>query len=144
MTITATVTGTISTKRVLTVDFDIDGKICRYDFQNRPDNHATLGTLQQQADQSETDCKDQWPEWTTKPATEGATIVSQALVGNDGTYDLYNLVIEWPIHGGAAQITGIQVDVPAGMSAEEEQAVIDAAAAQAVTAFFVGKNIFDA
>ena len=144
MAITTTVTGTISHKRVIRVDFDIDGKVCRYDFQNRPQNHLTLGTLQQQADQSESDCKDQWPEWTTKPSPEGATIVSQALVGNDGTYDLYNLVIEWPIHGGAAQIIGAQVDVPEGLSTEDEQAVLDAAAAQAVTAFFVGKNIFDA
>ncbi len=144
MTITATVTGTISTKRVIRADFDITGKVCRYDFQNRPQNHATLGTLQQQAEQSETDCKDQWPEWVTKPAVEGATIVSQALVGNDGTYDLYDLVIEWPINGGAAFVEGVQVDVPAGLSAEDEQAVIDAAAAQAVTSFYVGKNIFDA
>jgi hypothetical protein len=144
MAITATVIGTISTKRVLTVDFDIDGKVCRYDFQNRPDNHPTLGTLQQQANQSEIDCKDQWSEWTTHPAPEGATIVSQVFEKNESGLDWYNLVIQWPITDGAAQITGIQVDVPAGLSTEDEQAVIDAAAAQAVTAFFVSKNIFDA
>lgn len=144
MAITTTVTGTISHKRVLTVDFDIDGKVCRYDFQNRPQNHATLGTLQQQADQSEIDSKDQWPEWTTKPSPEGATIVSQTFRQTEAGYDWYDLVIEWPIHSGAARITGIQADVPAGLSAEDEQAVIDAAAAQAVTAFFIGKNIFDA
>ena len=144
MTITATITGTLSHKRVIRVDFDINGKVCRYPFENRPQDHASLGTLQQQADQNEADSKDQWTEWTVKPAVEGATIVSQTYRQTEAGYDWFDCIVQWPINGGSAFVEGIQVDVPADLSTEDEQGVIDAAAAQAVTVFYVGKNIFDA
>lgn len=124
MSVSFTVLGTLSHKRQVQVDFPVSGLVYRVPWENIPD---TPLSLQQSADNYEIGVKTEWLEWLVQAPIVGATIESQEFNHSEGEINLYNLVISWPVDNATVRLT-TEIEVGDGLSAEDEEAFVQAAA----------------